>query len=157
MKKQYLEPNQETNDISNKKMHRRKGMPGGAKGKTTAIELMTPNQINGNGNNKGKKHCVYYKSGRTGIDAEDKGDAGKKLQKRQDYGDQVYGYLWKKIIPVDYFCKMCGLDDLVITRNEEYPSKQPAHNQFDPDVLKYVLQSMAQSDILLFPSPDSRL
>ena len=157
MKKKDLKPNQETNDISNKELRCRKDMPGGAKGKTTAIELMTPYQINGNGYNKGKKHCVYNKCSRTGIDAEDKGDAGKKLQKRQDYGDQVYGYPWKKIIPVDYFCKMCGLDDLVITRDEEYPSKQPAHNQFNPDVLKYVLQSMAQSDTLLFPSPDSRL
>jgi len=71
IKKKDLEPKEETNNIPKKKLYHRKGAPGGAEGKTAAIELMAPYKVDGYGNNKGQKHCIYYQYGRSGVDTED--------------------------------------------------------------------------------------
>ncbi len=136
IKKKDLETKKERNNVSNKKLYYRKGIPGGAKGKTATIELMTPYKVNGYGNNKGKKYCIYYQYGRSGVNSEDQSNTGKKLQERQNYGDQVYGKVRKKIVPVNYFCKMCRFDNLVIARKEEHSSQNPACNQLKPGILK---------------------
>ena len=95
IKKKDLEPKEETNNVSNKKLYYRKSIRGGAKGKTATIELMAPYKVNGYGNNKGKKYRIYYQYGRSGVDPEDQSNTGKKLQERQNYGDQVYGKVRK--------------------------------------------------------------
>jgi len=81
-KKEDVEAEKKANDISNEKLDRRKCLIGGTKRKTTAIELMAPDKIDGYGNTKGKKHCVDDQCGRTGVDAQDQGEPCKKLQER---------------------------------------------------------------------------
>jgi hypothetical protein len=54
IKKEDLETKNKINDISNKQLHSRRGVPGFAKGKAAAIEFMAPYKIDRNDNNEDK-------------------------------------------------------------------------------------------------------
>ena len=122
-KKENVESEEQTDDISNQKLDRRKSLIGGTERKTTAIELMAPDKIDGYGNNKGKEHRVYDQCGGTGVDAQNQGEPCKKLKERQDNGNQIDGKIRKKVIPVNYFCKTSRIDNLVIARKDKHKSE----------------------------------
>ena len=134
--KEDLETKQKTNDIANKKVNYGNALSGCTKGKTTAIEFMTPYQVYGYGNNEGKQHDIDNKCGGSGVDTKDQGGSCKKLDIWKDYGDQIYGGIRKKIVPVNYFCKICRFGNFVIACENKNGSNQPAHYQFEPNVLK---------------------
>jgi len=94
-----------------------------AKRKTTAIELMAPDKIDGYGNNKRKKHRVYDQCGGSGVNAQDQGEPCKKFKERQDDGNQIDGMVREKVIPVNYFCKMSRIHNLVMARKNKRQSQ----------------------------------
>ncbi len=69
--KEDLKPKKKTNNIPDKKVYCGRDLSGSTKGKTATIEFVVPYQVYGYGNNKGKKCCIYYQYGRSGVDTED--------------------------------------------------------------------------------------
>ena len=114
-----LKPKKETNDIPDKKVYCGRGLSGCTKGKTTAIEFVTSYQVYGYGNDEGKQHDIDNQCGGSGVDAEDQGGSCKKLDIWQDYGNQIYRRIRKKIVPVNYFCELCRFGNFVKAGNDE--------------------------------------
>lgn len=117
--KKDLKPKKETDNIPDKKVYCGRDLSGCTKGKTAAIKFVVPYQVYGDGNNEGKQHGIDNQRSGSGVDTKDQGSSCKKLDIRQDYGNQIDGGIRKKIVSVNYFCKMCRFNDLVITGNEE--------------------------------------
>jgi hypothetical protein len=117
--KEDLKPKKKTNDIPDKKVYCGRDLSGSTKGKTAAIEFVVPYQVYGYGNNEGKQHDIDNQRSRSGVDTKDQGGSCKKLDIWQEYGNQIYERIRKKIVPINNFCKMCRFNNLVITGNKE--------------------------------------